>query len=93
MPGFVVEYRLIDQVIQQIILLVVVNSQALLLDKGIVAARIYLQASGQRNGSQRAVRRGGHVERLGHRDDFLALGNAAGVREVGLNDVGITIDK
>ena len=39
------------------------------------------------------MRSGGHVERLGHRNNFLALRDAAGVREVGLNDVGITIDK
>src|SRR5450830_1060942 len=73
-----------------LVALVVVNAQALLLDKRVVADRVQLQAGGQRDWAQRAVQRQGHVVGFGHVGDLAGFGDAAGVGSVRLDDVDVT---
>src|SRR3954452_14911167 len=54
-PVAVVEHRGIDEVVEQIVGGVVLDSEALLLDDGVVASGVDLQARCQRDRSQRAV--------------------------------------
>jgi hypothetical protein len=83
----VVEHRPIRQIIEQVIADVVVDAEALLLNEGVVGTPVDLQAGGERNRAERTVQRHGNVVRLGHGGDLAGLGNAAGVRGVGLDDV------
>jgi len=77
------------QIVQQIIALVVVDAQALLLDESVVRHRIDLQTSGQRYRAERAVQRKGDVVGFGHGGDLAGFGDAAGVRDIRLDDVDI----
>ena len=63
------------------------DADALLLDHGVVAGGVHVQAAGQSDGAQRAVGSQGNVVGFGHGGDLLDLGQAAGVAQVGLDDV------
>ena len=67
------------------------DAQALLLDGGVVTGCINLQTGGQGDGTEWAVGRHGNIVGLGHRGDLLDFGDAAGVRQVGLDDVNQAI--
>ncbi len=62
------------------------NTHTLLLEDSVIRDKIDVQAGGKRNGSQRTVRRQRHVVGFGHSGDFIALGNTAGMRQVGLQN-------
>ena len=67
------------------------NAEALLLDERVVTGRIDLQAGGERDGAERAVQGERDVVGLRHGGDLLALGDAARVGEVGLDDVDVPV--
>ena len=85
----IVEHARIAHVVEQVVALVVVDAQALFLDKRVVADRVQLQAGGQGDRAQRAVQRQGHVIGFGHVGDLAGFGDAAGVGSVRLDDVDI----
>ena len=79
--------RRVHQVVQHVVVAVVVDAHALLLDEGVVADRIQLQRGGQGQRAERAVRGERHVMGRGQGGDLHALADAAAVGEVGLDDV------
>src|SRR5690606_39423775 len=81
----------VADVVEQVVVGVVVDAQALFLDEGVVAAGVDLQAGRQRDRAERAVQRQGDVVGLGHGGDLAGLGDAAGVRRIGLDDVHIAL--
>src|SRR5215213_8504354 len=81
------EYRRIGEVVQQVVVDVVMNTEALFLDEGVVGAGVDLQAGGKGDGAERAVQRDRDVVRLCHRGDLAGLADPAGVRGVRLDDV------
>ena len=72
---------------EQVVPDVVVNAEAHLLDRDIGGVGRDLEAGGERQRPQRAMRRHRHVIGLGHRRDPAAFADAAGVAEIGLDDV------
>src|SRR5215212_8121551 len=81
------EYRRIGEVVQQVVVDVVMNTEALFLDEGVVGAGVDLQAGGKGDGAERAVQRDRDVVRLCHRGDLAGLADPAGVRWVRLDDI------
>ncbi len=78
-------------VIEQVVALVVVDAQALLLDKRVVAHGIQLKARGQSDRSQGAMQRQGDVIRLGHVGDLAGFGNTTRVGGIRLNDIDVPL--
>ena len=74
----------VEHVVEYFGALVVVDADALLLDEVVGGGEAHLQTGGERDGTERAVRRQLHVVHLGHRRDAAHLGDTASVREVGL---------
>src|SRR5215216_1099773 len=81
------EYRRIGEVVQQVVVDVVMNTEALFLDEGVVGAGVDLQAGGEGDGAERAVQRHRDVVRLCHGGDLAGLADPAGVRWARLDDV------
>src|SRR5690606_17848000 len=77
--AFIFKYASVRQIVEEVVGLVVVDAEALLLDECVMAGGVHLQAGRQRDGAQRAMRRRGHIEGLGHGDDLFAFGDAARV--------------
>ena len=63
------------------------DADALLLDYGVVAGGVHVQAAGQSNGTQGAVGGQGHVIGLSHGGDLFHLRKAACMAQVRLDDV------
>lgn len=63
------------------------DANALLLNDGVVAGGVHIQAAGQRDGAKGTVGRQRHIVSLRHGGNFLHLGQAAGVAQVGLDDI------
>ena len=59
----------------------------MLLDHGVVADGVELQAGGQRDRPQRAVQRQRHVVAFRHGRDLAGFGDTAGMGRIGLDDV------
>lgn len=76
----------VHDVLQQVALLVVVDAHALFLDEEVRYGEGDLEARGQGDRAEGAVRCQGDVVRLGHGRDAADLGDTAGVREVGPGD-------
>ena len=81
------------RIVQQVAALVIVNTQALLLDKDIGGANIQLHTGAEGHGAQRAMRRHRHVVGLCHSGDLLALADSPSMGKVRLNDVHIPVLK
>ena len=62
------------------------DAEALFLDQEVRRGERDLQAGGERDRAERAVRGQHRAVRLGERGDPAHLGDAAGVRQVGLDD-------
>jgi hypothetical protein len=75
----IVENRPIGQVVKQVIAHVLVDTEALLLDDGVVRAAVNLQAGGKRNGAEGTMQRHRDVVRLRHCGDLAGFGNAPGM--------------
>ncbi|MNW01072.1 hypothetical protein D3C71_1966560 [compost metagenome] len=71
--------------------MIIVDAQALLLDKSVIGTRIHLKASRQGNRPQRTVRGDSNIIGLRHGENLLALGNPACMGEIRLDDVYITL--
>src|SRR5699024_10021825 len=87
MPVRILEYRRVFDVIQYVVPLVVVDAEALFLDDGVMASRINLQARCQCNRPERTMRCSSDIKGFGHRYDLLAFRDAAGMRQIRLDDV------
>ncbi|MCY1223000.1 hypothetical protein D9M72_351090 [compost metagenome] len=82
---------LVGDVVEDVVARIVMDAQALLLDEGVVADGVDLKAGGERDRSERAMRRQCHVVGFRHRRDLAALGDAAGMRQIRLQDVDIAV--
>jgi hypothetical protein len=76
----------VDDVVEHFGALVVVDADRLLLDEVVGRGERHLQTRRERDRAERAVRGDHRVVRLRHRRDPSHLGDAAGVRQVGLQD-------
>lgn len=75
---------LIEDVVQRLVIGVVVDAHALLLNEGVVAGGVHLETGAQGDGPQGAVGRQRDVIGLRHGGDLFHLCDAAGMGQVGL---------
>ena len=87
------EYAGVCEVIEQVAALIVMDPQALFLNKGVVADGVNLQAGSQSDRTQWTMRGQSDVVCFRHSGDLPALGYAAGMGEIRLDNIHRTAFK
>ncbi|MND63827.1 hypothetical protein D3C80_551450 [compost metagenome] len=87
----VMEDFLVGDIVEDIVALIIVDTEALFLNEGVVGDCIDLQAGGKGDRAERAMGCQRHIIGFRHGGYLAAFGNPASMRKIRLDDVDITV--